>query len=169
MILGTPVYEESSPEPLGTLSGIVIHPDTGAVEAFWVHIRNFLENRHLLLLPMDILHWGNRIFIRTADVLAEAEDVLRLQPLLDQQRPVLGQMIRTVSGKTLGRCGDVQFDSRHFRVEWLFPKKLFFRWGTPIPVTQIQEITKEAIIVKDQIVTEKEEDMPMIPQTPEAA
>ncbi len=168
MILGTPVYEESSPEPLGTLSGIVIHPDTGAVEVFWVHIRNFLENRHLLLLPMDILHWGNRIFIRTADVLAEAEDVLRLQPLLDQQRPVLGQMIRTVSGKMIGRCGDVQFDSRHFRVEWLFPKKLF-RWSAPIPVTQIQEITTEAIIVKEEIVPVEETPESIIPQVPEVA
>lgn len=171
-IVGTPVYEETNPEPLGTIGGIVIQPDTGAIEGFVVQVRGFLGKQNLMLSPLDILHWGTRILVRSSDSLVPPEDLLRLQQLFENPRPVLWQYIQTLSGKKLGVCADVQFDTKHFRVEWLFPRR-FFVWGIPVPVSQIQEVKKEAIIIKDQEVTMKEdqgetEKTPIIPVMPEA-
>lgn len=171
-VLGLPVQESESGGVLGTIGGIVLHPDTGVVEAFTVRVSaGMFAHRDLLLLPMDILHWGLRMTVRDGDVLALPEDIVRLQPLLTGNRPVLGQRMVTESGRALGRCSDLQFSTRDFRLEWLFPKRLL-RWGIPVPASQILEVRSDAIIVRDAAVPEKKDAMEglnILPQVPEAA
>ena len=64
---------------------------------------------------------GTRISIRSSKSLFPIEEHIRLLPLFLEGRPVLRQPIRTQSGKYIGRCMDIQFDTRYFMVEWLFP------------------------------------------------
>lgn len=166
------MQESESGSVLGTIGGIVLHPDTGIVEAFTVRVpAGMFSHRDLLLLPMDILHWGLRVVVRHGDVLAEPEDVVRLQPLLAGNRPVLGQRMVTESGRRLGRCGDLQFSTKDFRLEWLFPRR-FLRWPqVPVPASQILEVRRDAIVVRDAVVPQKEamEALTILQQVPEAA
>jgi sporulation protein YlmC with PRC-barrel domain len=148
--VGTPVVEEETGQILGSVAGILLQPDTGKIEGFFISIPGLLSSRSLFLSGMDILRWGSRIYVRDADVLSPVEEHIRLQGLLAEGRPMLGQGIVTESGKRLGSCADVQFDSARLVLEWLFPRKLL-RWGTPIPVSQVIEVRKDVILVRDPV------------------
>ncbi len=173
--LGLPVSAEDTGDTLGELAGIAIHPDTGKVEGFYVSMpAGFFSSEALFLGSSDILHWGTIITIRTRSVLSPPEDFLRLQALFEDERSFLGQAIKTESGKYIGYCGDVQFDTDHFIVEWIFPKK-FFQWGIALPVSEIVEVKKEAIIIRDPSPAPElaeapaEEKSSLIPSLPEVA
>ena len=171
--LGLPVLEQETAEVLGRISGMLLHPDTGRVEGFFVRTEGFFSHEDLFLSPLDIVHWGMRIIVRNRDALSPPEERVRLQPLLDGKRPVLGQPIVTQRGRPLGRCSDVQFSTRDYVLQWLFPRR-FFRWGLPIPASQILEVRLDAIVVREPSVgvQEKEaqqEEIAILPPMPEAA
>lgn len=154
---GTAVVEEGTEEGIGILSDILIHPDKGTVEGFFVQASGIGFGEEAFLLSSDIVHWGVSVRVRDRAVLGDITDIVRLQDILRQRRPVLGQRIRTESGRTLGRCLDVQFNTERFVLEWLFPKKWFW-WGVALPVSDIVEVKEDAIIVREGIasVPEKE-------------
>lgn len=164
---GLPVVEEQSQQPVGTIEDIFIHPDMGKAEGFFVRIRHFLHSETLFLGTADIAHWGRTVMIRDRDVLAPLEDHVRLQQLFDEGRTVLGQKMVTESGKALGTCGDVQIETHTFRAEWFFPRTLF-GWGRPVPVTSVMEVRPDAIVVREQSLTQevKAEDAVFAPLDP---
>jgi hypothetical protein len=166
-----PVVEEESLQILGTVSSILIQPDTGKVEAFGVTVRGFLHATELVLSTIDIVHWGSRVAVSHAEVLAPIDDHIRLRALLEEQRPVLGQTIRTDTDRILGRCDDVQFDTSSFHIEWLFPRR-WWRWGLPIASSQIIEVKRTGIVVREPSEPQAEKEVPgvaILPQLPEAA
>lgn len=168
--LGLSITDEEVTEEIGTINGILIHPDTGRVEGFFVRVRGFLRAEDLFLSSFDIQRWGLRVVVRDRDVLAPLSDHIRFQTLRGEGRGVLGQRIVTETGRSLGRCADVQFETKTFRVEWLWPRKLFW-WGTPLPITQVVEVRKDAIVVRDTVLAEAEKEEIEAPllATPEAA
>ena len=147
--IGIPVIEEMADEGIASINGILIHPDTAFVEGFFVTIPSFLRTEELFLSSSDIIHWGMSVHIRTADVLAPLEDRVRLAALVEEGRTVLDQRVVGEGGRVIGTCRDVQFDTRVFHLEWIFPKK-FLRWAIPIPTAAIVEVTPAAIIVRDR-------------------
>jgi len=147
---GLPIVEEHSQQPAAFVSDILIQPDTGTVEGFFVQVKGFLHSETLFLSAMDITHWGRMIVIRDRDVLAPLEEHVRLQALFAEGRSVIGQPVQNEEGKRLGRCRDIQFETKTFRVEWLFLKN-FFQWSRPLPVTSIIEVKPDAIVVRDQM------------------
>lgn len=163
--------EEGGDHVLGAVSGILIEPDTGKIEGFFVHVEGVLGGETLFCSTMDIVRWGTRIYMNSQDSLALAEDRIRLQTLLQDPRTVLGQRIKTESGTRLGKCKDVQFNTDSMHIEWIFPRR-WFRWGIALPVSDILEIKPEAIIVKDPLKGEaiepQEEQLTVQPAMPEA-
>lgn len=139
--MGMPVLEEGSDMVLGSISGILIEPDTGKIEGFFVGQDNFVAQG-------DIARWGARLYVRFASAVAPANDRIRLQQLLSDPRTVLDQKIRTESGQYIGRCSDVQFSTKSMHIEWIFPRK-WFREKTAVPVSSIVEVTPQSIIIKD--------------------
>ncbi len=146
---GLPVVEEHGQQAIGVIDDIFIHPDMGKAEGFFVKISHFMHSETLFLPVADITHWGRMVMIRDRDVLAPLEDHVRLQQLSQEGRTVIGQKMVTEAGKKLGTCADAQFETKTFRVEWLFPK-MMFRWARPVPVTSVQEIRSDAIVIRDQ-------------------
>ncbi len=153
-MIGMPVTDDQAEEDIGAIGDILLNPDSGVVEGFFVVIPAFLQVRTLFLSAADIVHVGTRVRVRTADALSPVEDVIRLQPILDDTRPVLGQRMVTESGKVLGICRDVQFETQTFRVEWFFPRR-FFRWKRAVAAVNIMEIREDAILVRDPVLAEK--------------
>ncbi|OGJ59802.1 hypothetical protein A2881_00855 [Candidatus Peribacteria bacterium RIFCSPHIGHO2_01_FULL_55_13] len=143
-------------ELLGTLSGVFLHPDTGKVEGIFVAVPAGLTGtEHPFCAFEDIIHWGAVVQISGRDAFAPLEDRIRLAPVIASGRTVVGQPIRTESGRLLGTCRDVQFDTEKMRVEWLFPRR-FFRPGVALPISDVVEIRKDAIIVRDGMKAEAE-------------
>lgn len=136
------IVEEPTGEIAGHLLKPLIEPDKGLVLGFFVAPGNRFLSR------MDIIHFGARLAIRDADALCDPRDIIRLQPILDDNRPVLGQRIRTETGDSPGTCADIQFDTDSMKLTWLFPKK-WWRWRRAIPVTQVLEVRRDFILVKN--------------------
>jgi len=139
-----PVTDEAE-DDLGHVSGILINPDLGKIEGFFVAVSSFFRTHELFLSVQDILHVGTRIRIRHPESLSPVEDVMRLATLLGDGRNVIGHVIVTGSGKMNGKCVDIQFETKTFHLEWLFPKR-WFRWTRPISRVEIVQIRNEIII-----------------------
>lgn len=165
------VLEEGTEELLGWVDRLLIHPDTGKIVGFFLRGAGIGREHIPFIAAQDVHRMGLHLSVRR-DALSESGDLVRLRPLLEQPRPILGQRMRTESGKSLGRCRDVQFDSRHLVVTWLFPKK-FFRWGIALPLSAVREVTKDAIIVRDAAAPQEESAAEslaqIIPEIPEVA
>lgn len=147
---GTPIVDDSTQEMMGVLELPLIDPDTGKILGFFVTSSRMFQ-KTLFLAAADIIGWGTRVHVRSSDHVSPPEDLIRLQSAFSDQRPFLGQKIRTRRGRrSLGRCFDVQFNTRHFVLEWLFPKK-FFILRSPIPASDILEVTTDAIWVRDPL------------------
>ncbi|MFH0770664.1 MAG: PRC-barrel domain-containing protein [Candidatus Peregrinibacteria bacterium] len=157
-----PVVEECSDEIVARIAGIVLQGDSGRVEGFFVRVPTFIGSHVLFCASMDIRRFSTVVTIRDREVLSNIEDHLRIHALLDEKRPVLGQRIVTESGKRLGRCRDVQFDTETMQVSWIFPRR-FFRFGIAIPVSAIVRVTQEAVIVLDRPRTEEEQSAAAFP------
>lgn len=145
---GVTVADPLMEDAVGFLEDILLHPDTGIVEGFFVRVPGFFHSDRLFLATAEIAHWGVRVRVRSPDVLFRLEDHVRLQQLLEEGRRILHQAILTESGRRLGRCDDVQFDTKLFTLEWLFPRR-WLRWRDPIPASSILRVTKDAVIVRD--------------------
>lgn len=152
--LGMALVVAETQERLGTLQSLLIHPDTGSIEGIRFPMGG-MSRREYCVSSLDIVHWGLRIDVRSADAAGPLEEYVRFQDILREGRTVLGQRILTDGGRNLGLCADVQFDTEHFQVEWLFPRR-WFRWGRPIPIATILEVRPDAIVVRETEVLEKE-------------
>lgn len=159
MMRGLPVSSEDTEEIQGFISDILIHPDTGAIEGFFVSRYSLLYGlEEFFLSSHDVRSIGTMLRIASADMLGDPRDVLRVSHLLDDSRTVLGQKILTEEKRTsIGRLADVQFDTRHMRLEWLFPKKWWIS-RTPIQAREIVRIEPAAIIVKEPLIGVKEKE-----------
>ncbi len=156
-VIGAAVVDDHSHSVVATLDLPLIEPDTGRILGFFVHGRFLGSSAERFLVSHDILSWGTSIHVRSSEVLSPPEDLIRLQSKFADQRRFLGQSISIEgSGKVLGSCADVQFDTRHLVIEWIFPKK-FLWYRQPIPSSDILEVTQKAIIVRHplRIVREK--------------
>ncbi len=155
MVIGMPVVEDQADTTLGIVSGILLHPDTGVIVGFFVRDLRMFGGSEYFLSVADIIGWGTVIHVRSEEKLALPQDIVRLSALLDDPRRVLGQKILTrQSRRSIGRCQDVQFDTRHFQLEWLFPKAWWFFSRTPVPASDVIEITEEGILVREQVLSE---------------
>jgi len=154
-----PVVNDETQETLGFLREPLIHPDTGRIEGFFVTPAFPLMDggKELFLSAPDVLGWGTKVHVRSSDRLSPPGELIRLQALLSDQRRFLGQPVLIHGTKRrLGACSDVQFDTRHFTVEWLFPRRLFFL-RQPIPASEIVEVTPRGIWVRDPLLPVREE------------
>lgn len=159
--IGAEVVDRNAGDVVGIVSSIVLHPDTGKVEGIMVCIPvGMIATEHLFCSYEDIVHWGTKVNIRDRDALGPLSDRLRIAPFHAEGRTILHQRIRTKSGKSLGICRDVQFDTERMRLEWLFPR-MWFRWGVALPATDILEVIPQAIIVRDGEIV----DRVRVPQT----
>lgn len=139
-----PVVDDRGDEAIASVSGVFIHPDLGKLEGIFVRT----NDAELFLAVQDIVHWGRTIVVCDSDVLGPLDERVRLSSLWSEGRTVLGQRIVTESGMAIGRCGDVQFETDTFRLEWLFPRK-WLRWQRPIPAASIIEVKADAIVVRN--------------------
>lgn len=155
---GLPILEDGTQDFCGWVNGIVLHPETGNVEGFTVRGGGGAGGEAFLLRD-DIVRWGKCVWIRSVHAIGPLEDIVRLRSVLSDPRRILGQRIRTESGKKLGVCRDIQFSTATWGLEWIFPRKWWVFWGIPIARKDIVEVTTNAIIVRDPLLPQKERSM----------
>jgi uncharacterized protein YrrD len=149
-ILGTPVAIEGSNRPLHTVKDLILDPDRGDLLAFVVDI-----NKNLIVMPSDVLHWSAALVINGMDAIIEAEDVIRVNSVLEDGRGYIESKVETESGEHLGKVFDLTIDDKNDKIRNLYVAKGFLglvRYQARIiPVDQIIEILEDKIMVKDSL------------------
>lgn len=167
-IIGAKVLEFDSGDLLAVVSGIIIDPDTGMVEAFWVKPVTLLV-RNAILKTSDIVEFKKNLYVKSNKVLAQAEDVIRISEILEDGRTFLGNSIQNEAGHSYGACFNLAFDTQTYALKQIHCKRSILGIITLderiFSYNNIIKVLPEMILVED-VATKKET---LMATTPEAA
>ena len=167
-MVGAKVLEFDSGDLQGMVSGIIIDPDSGMVEAFWVRPTTIPE-RSAVLRISDILEFKKNLYIKSDQVLAQAEDVIRIAEILEDGRQFIGSMVQNEAGDSYGKCDNLSFDTDTHALKQIYCRRSALGLVTLdrriFSYEKIIRVLPGVILVNDDA-TEKET---LMATTPEAA
>ncbi len=136
---------------LALLQDIIIHPDTGRIEGFWVKPLTVpLANG--VIHSDSILEWKKNIYIKGDNEISEADEIIKIAEILERKCLFMGAMIKNEEGEVLGRVEDLDFDTKKLRLNNLYTQKNFigFRFNKrAFSYKSVVEVLPEHIVVKD--------------------
>ncbi|MBD3330468.1 hypothetical protein GF354_02965 [Candidatus Peregrinibacteria bacterium] len=153
--VGTPIVLPEHRRPLTTVKDVVIDTERGKIVAFVTD-----KARNFVLSPIDIRSWTNFITINDKDAVIEGKDILRVAEIQKQGLGLMHKKVFTKNDEFLGKVYDFEFSTKTFEILSILCIKTFLglisTQSRIIPKNQIIEITKEKIIVKENLKTVKE-------------
>ncbi len=153
-LIGMPVATEYSPSPVALIRDIIIDPENGKVLAFMVRNQR-------IIVPLDIVAVNRALIIADKDHILHLNDVLRVQTVYERKIGLIGARIITEKEKAfLGRVVDYEIDTKHMILTQIHAAKtiFFFRFQERfIPRKRIVRIDKHTIVVKEPLLTVKDE------------
>ena len=145
-ILGTFVFCEG-PRPLTSVRDVLIDPATGKICAFEVN-----AGKNDVIVPIDVLKWDKFISINDADSIIDAEDVMAVNKVLEENIRVFKNKVFTKKDEYLGRVFDFTVDSVDFRLKSIYVSEGFLgllRYRKRVISSKdIVEILADKIVVK---------------------
>lgn len=121
-LVGAKVLEYSSGQLLALISGIIIDPDTGMVEAFWVRPIT-LPVKNAILKTSDIMEFKKHLYIKSDRVLAQAEDVIRISEILAEDRELLNTRVLSEAEVSYGKCVNLTFDTQTYALRQIYARR----------------------------------------------
>lgn len=151
-IIGLPLVDFNEGNTLALLRDIIVNPDSGKIEAFWVKpVGNIFAN--LIVQTQDILEWKKKIYTRDDSALATAEEVLRIAEILKKETPIIDQRVKGASGANYGTVSDLEFNDSTFDLKQIYTQKRLLGLIPYVHFTftakKIVQITSENILVDD--------------------
>ncbi len=152
-IIGTKVLDFETGEPLALVNDIIINPDNGAVEGFWVKPIT-IPLRNAIIQVSNILEFKKHIYIKDDSKIAVADDVIRISDILAQNRLFIGNKAQNEKGDYIGKIVDVSFDTKTFMINQLLTQKSFLgiiHYDKRIfSYNSIVKVLSEAVIINDE-------------------
>ena len=150
---------------IGEITGPIINPNNLRIEAFYVLDR--FEHRQLILLREDIRDFITKgVVVDDYEVLAEADDLVRLKETLEINYDPIGKSVITTHRRNLGKIYDYSVEPDSMYIKKLYTTHKFIKsvvgTDSSIDRTQIVELTPRSIIVKDS-------ELPVLAEQPAAA
>lgn len=131
----------------------IINPNNLKIEGFYC-TDSVEKNKQLVLVEpdiRDIIPAG--IVVNDHSVLSEADDLIRLKPIMDLNFTVLDKPVVTVSKQKLGKVTDYATEPKSMLIKKLYVTQSLVRSlsgkSLGIDRTQIVEITSRKIVVQD--------------------
>lgn len=142
---GTPVARVTAP---------IINPDNLKIEGFYCEDR--FDKRQLILLYQDIRDMLPQGYvINDHDVLAEADELIRLKKVLDLKFDLIGKQVVTVDKEKVGKVSDYATETETMFVQKIYVSqsilKSFTGGSLSIDRTQVNEITPRRIIINELV------------------
>lgn len=151
-IIGNKIVSQEKGQLLGLLKDIIIQPDTGKVEGFWVKPLTIPISDAVMSLS-SVLEWKKQIYIKDEGEFAEAGDILKISDILSRNILYIGNRVRSEEGGDLGQVVDLVFDDQKGYVKQIMIEKtaLIFAYHKRIfSFESIIEVLPEYILVKDK-------------------
>lgn len=155
LILSKPVMSLRTGRPVATAVEPIINPNNLKIEGFWC-LDNREKNKQLVLVQpdiRDILPAG--IVIDDYDKLADPEDLVRLQKVMNYRFGLLGMHVVTEHKKRIGKISDYATDPDTMYIQKLYVVQSIFQsfagGSLSVDRSQIIEITPKKIVIKDPL------------------
>lgn len=156
-IVGMPVLVDGSLRPITSVRDLVIDPDNGKVLAFVTDLV-----RNLVIMEIDVVKIGAAILIHDHNSVIEGQEVVKVDRIQQKGCRYIEAPVETESGEKLGKVYDLTVDLKQMKVKNLYVAKGFLGlvryMSRIIPANQIVEVLEDKIVVKDSVVTVKDEE-----------
>lgn len=152
-LVGTPILSMQSASPIGTVSEIIVDPNSLKIVAF--RIAGPIVNRSSSILAVSSIREYSRygMVVDSIDELVADDDVIKIAQVLELNFSLTGLKVETKKGGKLGTVSDFTATSNDFIIQQLVVKrpmlKSFLDPELLIPRREIVEITDDKVIVKD--------------------
>lgn len=151
-LLNKSVLSLRTGSPIATITGPIINPDNLKIEGFYCQDR--FDKRQLVLLYQDIrdiLPQG--YVVNDHDVLAEPDELVRLQKVMESDFDLVGKQVVTVSKDKVGKVSDYAAETETMYIQKIYVAqsilKSFTGGSLSIDRNQVNEITPKHIIIND--------------------
>jgi sporulation protein YlmC with PRC-barrel domain len=140
--------------PIATVTGVIFNPNNLKVEGFYVEDK--FDKSQLILLYQDIREIiAQGLVVNDHDVLAEADELVRLKNVLSLNFELIGKQVETIAKEKVGKVTDYAVETETMYVQKIYVAqsilKSFTGGSLSIDRTQINEITPRRIIINDLI------------------
>ena len=157
-IIGTPILSHEDGRAIALLQDVIINPDTGKLEGFWVKPLT-LPMGNAIIQNSSILEWKKNIYINDEREITEPEDIIKISEILEMNTLIIGNRVKNESGDELGSVHDLDFDTEKLYLRNLYTQKAFFVFKYDHRIFNYDTIVKvlpEYILVKE--IEEKKEE-----------
>jgi len=151
-LLNKSVLSLRTSSPVATIIGPIINPDKLKIEGFYCLDR--FDKQELILLCQDIrdiLPQG--YVINDHDVLAEPDELVRLQKTMEMDFQLIGKPVVTISKDKVGKVSDYAVETETMYIQKIYVAQSILKTLTggslSIDRSQINEITPRRIIIND--------------------
>lgn len=151
-LLNQPVLSLRTGGTVATTESAIFNPNNLKIEGFYC--KDSMNGQQLVLLSQDIRDTMKAGFVvNDFDVLADPEDLVRLQDIMKIGFELIGKPVFTVSKSKVGKVNDYAADQETLYVQKLYVGqsllKSFSGGQLSIDRTQIVEITNKKIVVQE--------------------
>ncbi len=151
-----PVMSLRTGGKIATAHRPIFNPDNLKIVGF--HCEESFNRSHLILLSQDIRdHIKQGFVVDDFEVLAEPNDLIRLQNLLKIDFELIGKVVATKDKKKLGKVVDYAVDSETLYVQKLYVGQSMLKslsdGQLSVDRSQIIEVSDRQIIIKDPLQT----------------
>ena len=157
-IIGSQFKDTHTGEVLALLKDLIIDPETGKVEAFWVKPMT-VPLSNAIIQVQDVLDWKKHIYVKGEQVIADPADVIRITDILEKKRLFMGNSVRGEAGDQFGRVYNLDFDSKTYYLKNISTQKSvlgIIGYDSRIfSYSRIVEVLENEIIVDDNILEEE--------------
>ncbi len=162
-----PILSLRTGTPVGQALGPVINPDNLKIEGW--HAEDKFTRKRGVLLSLDIRDILPQGFVvNDHEAISDVSELVRLKDILKLNFELIGMPVYTEHKKKLGKVSDFSFERDGFFIQKLYVAqsiiKNFSGGSVIVDRSQIIEITRSRIVVKEAVVTETAEQGAVAPQ-----
>jgi len=150
MLKNLPIGSIDDQAKIGHVSGLIIDPKNGKIEALRVKTSMFFA-KDKILSTIDVVETeASGLVTKRQDNLVDPEELVRTHALLAKNIPVLGQNAVTESGSQLGRINDLLIDSESWLILKYYVKSA---WEDRIfSQDKLIKITEKEVVFTDNVI-----------------
>lgn len=162
-IIGIPVVVEGLGK-IARVSDIIIDTENGKIACFFVN-----AGKMKIITPSDILFFGQAIIIGDPEDVIDAEDIVRVNEVINRDIRILKSKVQTQKGEVLGHIHNFIIDLKFFGLTKIVVYKSFFglfkTQDLLISARDIVKIEKGLVTVKNKCAKQmyKESEMEKYP------
>ena len=153
-LIGTPILSMQASGSIGTVSSLVVDPESLKIVAFII-TGPLADKRANVLDVKSVREYSSfGMVIDSIDELVQKEDILKISDIIDLNLNLIDLKVESKKGSKLGHVSDFTVTSEDFTLQQIIVRRPLFKSFTDseltIPRKEIVEVTDYKIIVKDE-------------------